>query len=76
MVVRGGVRRKQGINGETEVGEQYPVGHVKRSPLKFRSNGSMHGFGKKHPDLAAVGLTIEVNREGKRRVVWRSYKGD
>ena len=65
MVVGGGVSRKQGINGETEVGEQYPLGHVKRSPLKFRSDGSIHGFGKKHPDLTAVGLTIEVNWEGK-----------
>nr|XP_023883457.1 uncharacterized protein LOC111995759 [Quercus suber] len=76
MVVGGGVRREQGINGETEVGEQNPVGQVKRSPLKFRSNGSIHGFGKNSPDLAAIGLTIEVNREGKRKVVWRSYKGD
>ena len=76
MVVGGGDRRDQGINGETELGKQNPVGNVKRSPLKFRSNGSIHGYGKKRPVLAAVGLTIEVNREGKRRVVWRSYKGD
>ena len=30
----------------------------------------------RNPDWAAIGLTIEVNGEGKRRVVWSSYKGD
>ena len=38
MVVGGADRREQGINVETEFGEQNPIGNNKRSPLKFKSN--------------------------------------
>ena len=78
MVV-GGDRREQGINVETELGEQNPVGNNKRSPLKFKSIWNEHGYGNKHdlrnPDWTGVGLIVEVNRKGKRSVVWNSYKG-
>ena len=47
--------------------------------MNFKSNWNEHGYGKKgdlrKSDWIAVGLTVEVNEEGKRSVVWNSYKG-
>ena len=67
------------INEEFNFGEKNPVGNKRRSLLKFNSNWNIHGYGKKRDfrkfDWTGVGLTIEVNGEGKRRVVWNSYKG-
>ena len=64
---------------ETELGEQNPIGNNKRSPLKFKSIWNEHGYGNKrdlrNPDWTSVGLIVEVNRKGKRSVVWNSYKG-
>ena len=67
------------INEEFNFGETNPVGN-NRSLLKFKSNWNEHGYGKKKRDLrnfewTAVGLIVEVNKEGKRNVVWNSYKG-
>ena len=47
----------------------------RRSPLNFKFNWVDHVFGNKgelgNPDWAGIGLTVEVNGEGKRRVAWK-----
>nr|POE99702.1 hypothetical protein CFP56_36045 [Quercus suber] len=67
---------------ELNFGEKNPVGYKRRSPLNFKSNWTEHVYGNKRElgnfDWAGKSLTVEVNGEGKRRVVWnkgglRSY---
>ena len=59
---------------ECNVGKTNPVGNKRRSPLNFKSNWIEHVFGKKrelgNSDCAGKSLIVEVNGEGKRRVVW------
>ena len=59
---------------EFYVGKTNPVGYNRRYPLNFKSVWLEHGYGNKHElgssDWAGKSLTVEVNGEGKRRVVW------
>ena len=66
------------INVEFNLGETNPVGYKRRFSLKFNSNWNESIYGKerklRNSDWIGEGLTVEVNREGKRRVAWNSYK--
>ena len=59
---------------ELNFGNTNPVGYKRRSPLNFKSNWNEHVYGNKRElrnyDGAGKSLTVEVNGEGKRRVVW------
>ena len=59
---------------ELNFGKTNPVGYKRRSPLNFKSNSTDHVYRNKrelgNSDWAGKSLTVEVNREGKRRVVW------
>ena len=59
---------------ELNFGKTNPVGYKRRSPLNFKSNWTEHVYGNKRElrtcDGAGKSLTVEVNGEGKRRVVW------
>ena len=59
---------------EFYVGKTNPVGYNRRYPLNFKSVCFEHGYGNKRElgssDWAGKSLTVEVNGEGKRRVVW------
>ena len=59
---------------EFYVGKTNSVGYNRIPSLYFKSNRLEHGFGNKRElgssDWARNSLTIEVNREGKKRVAW------
>ena len=61
---------------EFNFGKTNPVGNKRRSPLNFKSNWIEHVYGKKkgelgNSDWTGIGLTVEVNGEGKRHVAWK-----
>ncbi|KAK9992897.1 hypothetical protein SO802_022600 [Lithocarpus litseifolius] len=59
---------------EFNFGRTSSVGYKRRSPLNFKSNWIEHVYGNKrelgNSNWAGTSLTVEVNGEGKRRVVW------
>ena len=61
---------------ELNFGKTNPVGYKRRSPLNFKSNWIDHVYGNKrelgNSDRVEKSLMVEVNREGKRRVVWKN----
>ena len=72
---RDGVPRHCGV--ELTLGETNSAGNRRSFPLNFKSKTV---FGKecelRNTQWTRGGLIIEVNKEGKRSVIWNAYKGD
>ncbi|KAL0001404.1 hypothetical protein SO802_015185 [Lithocarpus litseifolius] len=79
MILGGREGGSRCINKEFESGETNTVKIKWRAPFKTHSNRNKHAYGKehdlRHTDWTGKGLTVEVNEEGIRRVVWNSNKG-
>ena len=64
---------------EFTLGETNPAGNRRSFPLNFKSKVNDSVFGKdcelRNTQWTRGGLTVEVNQEGKRSVIWNSYKG-
>ena len=64
---------------EFTLGETNPAGNRRSFPLNFKSKVNDSVFGKdcelRNTQWTRGGLTVEVNQEVKRSVIWNSYKG-
>ena len=78
--VGGGEGGEGGINGKNKIEEKIPKGNNLNIPLKSNLNSKIVEFGKlrdsRKTRWLGIGLIVNVNEQGKRRVSWDGVKGD